>query len=44
MRAPGLLTAAASGNTGFGSASSGIDVGFGPEQTVAPGGSRDYRF
>ena len=40
----GLLTTSANGNTGFGSASSGIDVGFGPEQTVAPGGTRDYRF
>ncbi|MDX6570981.1 MAG: hypothetical protein QOC86_137, partial [Gaiellales bacterium] len=39
----GLLSASASGNTAYGSASSGIDIGFGPEQTVAPGGSRDYR-
>jgi hypothetical protein len=39
----GLLSASAGGNTDYGSASSGIDVGFGPEQTVAPGGSRDYR-
>ena len=39
----GLLSASADGNTAFGSASSGVDVGFGPEQTVAPGGSRDYR-
>ena len=39
----GLLSASANGNTAYGSASSGIDVGFGPEQTVAPGGSRDYR-
>src|SRR4029077_1790064 len=39
----GLLSASAEGNTAYGSASSGADVGFGPEQTVAPGGSRDYR-
>ena len=39
----GLLSASANGNTDYGSASSGVDVGFGPEQTVAPGGSRDYR-
>ena len=39
----GLLSASAGGNTDYGSASSGIDVGFGPEQTVAPGGTRDYR-
>ena len=39
----GLLSASANGNTAYGSASSGVDVGFGPEQTVAPGGSRDYR-
>jgi manganese oxidase len=39
----GLLSAAANGNASYGSASSGADVGFGPEQTVAPGGSRDYR-
>ena len=39
----GLLSASANGNTAYGSASSGIDVGFGPEQTVAPGGTRDYR-
>ena len=44
FHAPGLLTTSAGGNTGFGSASSGIDIGFGPEQTVAPGGTRDYRF
>ncbi|MDX6552598.1 MAG: hypothetical protein QOH74_1086, partial [Gaiellales bacterium] len=43
FHAGGLLTGSASGNTAFGSASSGVDVGFGPEQTVAPGGSRDYR-
>jgi hypothetical protein len=39
----GLLSASANGNTAYGSASSGVDVGFGPEQTVAPGGTRDYR-
>jgi FtsP/CotA-like multicopper oxidase with cupredoxin domain len=39
----GLLSASAAGNSAYGAASSGIDVGFGPEQTVAPGGSRDYR-
>ncbi|MDX6562301.1 MAG: hypothetical protein QOD65_2115, partial [Gaiellales bacterium] len=43
FHATGLLEKSAGGGTAFGSASSGIDVGFGPEQTVAPNGSRDYR-
>ena len=39
----GLLAESANGGAAFGSASSGMNVGFGPEQTVAPDGSRDYR-